>query len=294
MKDGFKLAMVAALFVLIGGCSKTPVYTSVYQEQLYEVDGSDSDWKGKMYYDQDAKMMYGLANTADELLVKLKVTDQTATRKILATGMTLWIDTVGKKKKQFGLTFPVKSDRNMQTSAGMSKNNRPAGQAGAGRGGMELAMLNQNFIAGLAPVKLTGFYGEKDETVQDFNFTGIGINAMIQVTEESLIYEVSIPLNLLFKNPGNWLNDPEKNFSYGFETGYIDMASRGGGPGGMGGGMQGGMGGRGSGGGGRGGSGGPPGNAGGGDMNDRMAEMQSMSTPDKVWIKKACLASGSN
>ena len=104
----FKLGMWLVL-MLFWGCAKTPVYKSTWQQPSFQLDGNDEDWVGQMYYDSESGLMYGISNNQDKMIVKLKIVDQVIQRKIMVTGLTFWIDTLGKKKKQLGLTFPVKA-----------------------------------------------------------------------------------------------------------------------------------------------------------------------------------------
>ncbi|MCF6242151.1 MAG: hypothetical protein L3J74_12495, partial [Bacteroidales bacterium] len=110
--------------------------------------------------------------------------------------------------------------------------------------------------------------------------------ASIQFDEEgTLHYQTSIPLKFIFSNPAEYLNNPNKVFSFGFETGvvYIPSMSSAGRPSGgmkdggmMGGGMMGGgmMGG---------------GMMGGGRQGG-MSGMQELSKTSKFWVKEAHLS----
>lgn len=271
--------LIALIVIVFAGCASVTVYTSAYQPTPQKLDGHNDDWTGKMYYDSKAKMVYGMSNDNENLYVNLKIIDQTVQRKVLMTGLTLWIDTLGKKQKHFGVTCPPK------IQPGMMK--RDGGRRGAndqGKEKIDTEAINQLYAEGFTPMKLAGFGKNVNPITTNINSEGINMTLRLD-SMQVMYYEASIPLDKLFNDPNEYLNDTTKVFSYGFETGFISMpvtpsAGRGGGM--RGGGAPGGRGGMNG-----------AGKGGGRTMGSspRIAEMQEMSQPSKFWVKSTRLSS---
>lgn len=275
-----KLEMCLVL-MLFWGCAKTPVFKSTWQQPSFQLDGNDEDWAGQMYYDNESGIMYGLSNDHEKLYVKLQFSNQILQQKVLKTGLTFWIDTVGKKKKQLGLIFPTKSQPH-KSSTSYRTTRMEMKQ-------IDTAIFNTKYREGSQNMILVNYFGNGREDLID-NKNKEGINAILKMdTKEMLYYEAEISLQKIFPDPQKFLNDTTQHFSFGIETGKIEMpASVNGGDGSQmgvrgGGGRGGGMGGR---GGQRGGGTGDP------KMDpDKLALMQAMSVESKVWVKKASLSS---
>ena len=275
------LFLISIIIVGVTGCSQTPIYKSTWQSTPLKIDGLADDWEGSsMYYNSEAKIMYGITNDNKNLFVKLKVTDEITQRKILFWGLTFWMDTLGKNNKQLGITSPVKELQQKQRE----KNTRPGNnltkkELDRGAFGKK---INNAYASGFAKIKLTGFEGGEEPLILT-NLNPNGITVLLHIDDmEILRYEAIIPLTLIFSTPEIYLNDTTKYFSYGFETGHLEASmigakSRAGGS--PGGGKPGG------------------GGRGGGRMqspdSERMTQMQKMMEPSKVQVKKAILSTSS-
>ena len=133
---------------------------------------------------------------------------------------------------------------------------------------------------------LINYFGkERNDFINNKNAEGI--NAILRYDKDHLLYyEAEIPLTRIFPNYQEFLDDTTKTFSFGFESGKMEMpamdvhgaSGRGG--------MKGvGMSPRGRG-----------GQRGGGQKMDseQMENIQTMAEPSIVWIKKARLEYQSN
>jgi len=282
-----KLTFVMWLvLMLMWGCAKTPVYKSTWQQPSFKLDGEDQDWEGKMYYDSESDFIFGLANDQEKLFVKLKISNQLIQQKILVTGLTFWIDTVGKRKKQLGLTFPMKSNPKGMVGGG-SRRNRNLNVGQGSQKHMDIVNFNMKYKTGMESMLLINYFG--DERIDFTNNKNVeGINAILRYDKDLMLYyEAEIPLSKIFPNPQKFLNDTTETFSFGFETGKLEMPAMGsqakGGRGGIKGGEMSPIG--------RGGQ-----RGGGGQQmgSEQMAEVQAMAEPNIVWIKKARLEYQSN
>ncbi len=73
------------------------------------LDGSPAEWPQPFrYYDGVTRLQFALANDTANLYICLLVNDEGAQHRIFRGGLNLWLDSKGKKKETFGLTFPVK------------------------------------------------------------------------------------------------------------------------------------------------------------------------------------------
>jgi len=270
------------LFFSLFSCKTQNVYTVNRIEQVEDLNQTTSKSIDDMHYNKDARMLYSIYNDDQYLYVVMSVTDRTIQKKILMGGLTFWMDTIAKKKEQFGITFPRAGS--MKNS--FAKMNKEQMMQQMQNGGMQQSMnyaeLNQKFSNNLNDMEIVGFNNKKEPEII-FNQNANGINASIQFDEEgTLHYQADIPLKFVFNNPEEYLNNPNKVFSFGFETGAVDMPSMpsGGRPGGMAGGMAGGgMAGGMAGGGMR-----------GGGMPGGMSGMQELSKASRFWVKTAHLS----
>lgn len=282
-----KIFLVISSLLFLSGCSNKSIYKSTYQDTTLKVGEENSSLLANMHYDPKSEILYGISNDNQNLYASLKIIDEIMKKKILHTGLTFWIDTTGKAKEQLGLTFPIQMNPRQNDFA---KNNRMSSKQELDK--KNIQVFNNNFVNGNSEIEIVGYYGDPEPRLVG-NKSNDGINAILKMDSlQTLYYEVAIPLDMIFMNPDEWLNNPDKYFSFIFETGQMEMPpmrSGGGGPGGGGPG-GGGSGGSGPGGGGSGGSG--PGGANSGQ--DNMAEMQEMTQVSRIQVKKASLSNNSN
>ena len=268
-----KYALIFSGLLVLFSCAQTPVYNSNWQNTPLQFDGSDEAWLGQFYYDQKARMLYGLSNDEENIYVRMKVIDQATQRKIIIRGLTFWMDSVGKSKEQMTIRCPLPREsgdlKKMMGTEGSAKN----------RSMNNFNLLNETFSNGQAGMEIMGFDGKPDIFIVN-NKNINGINVMMKINDQQeLIWEAIIPLKMVFSDPKGFINGENKLFSFGFESGAFDappMQNKSG----AGGGKPGG----------RGGGGGHGGGQGGGNMNPQgNPEMQAMMNPSKVKIKKVNL-----
>lgn len=284
-KNSLLSVLIVSLFLVLSNSCKTKnIYTSSWNGNPKGLIENKSRDVENMHYNADAKMLYGIINDQNNLYILLEVSDKTVQKKILISGLTFWMDTIGKKKEQFGITFPLKGS--MQNR--MEKMNREEmmnqRQNGSLQGELDYQNLNEKFSSGLNKMEIIGFNNEKEPMIV-YNQNPKGISASIKFDNHGILcYRVSIPLKLIFNQPDVFLNDVTKLFSFGFETGTIDMPSmksggkQGGGK--RGGGMS------------SGGSMSGRGGHGGGQLGAGASGMQELSKSTKFWVKSVRLVKG--
>ncbi|EHQ26316.1 hypothetical protein Mucpa_2177 [Mucilaginibacter paludis DSM 18603] len=268
--------------------------TEGIRSPLVKVDGNLKEWNDQFQaYNKQTRLFYTLSNDDLFLYLVIRSTDLQTSNKIAAGGITLVINTGGKKKDQdaFGLTYPVIArptgpggpggpgggfGGNGPGQRGPTGGDGPRGGFGGGNNQPDSAMLaarHKQIIDAAKEIRVLGFKDIADSLISVYNEYGIkaaiGYNAAGNYN-----YELAIPLKLLSLSPGN-----NKEIAYQIKVNGITMPAnfgpdnmRGGANGGFGGGPggggppSGGFGG-GNGGGGFGGGGGGGGFGGGGRGN---------------------------
>lgn len=72
-------------------------------------DGKINDWKIPLkYHDSEAHIQYNVTNNDSMLFICVRVPDSKFQMKIAKAGMSLFIDTTGKKKQNIVINYPVK------------------------------------------------------------------------------------------------------------------------------------------------------------------------------------------
>jgi hypothetical protein len=264
---------------------------NIWAPSPVKVDGALNEWNDTFQaYNKSTKLYYTVANDDKNIYLAIKSTDALNNNKITAGGITLTLNTDGKKKEKdaYSLTFPViaRPTRNQQ--------GRPGGFGGGG-GGVRMVVMgggggmppggatadsamikaaHERTITAAKEIRLSGFKDIPDSLISIYNEYGIkaaiGYNAKGNFT-----YELAIPIKSLGLSAAN-----PKEIAYNVKVNGLQIPmlpsmdeGGGGGPGGPGGGGPGGgrnmvfMGG--------------PGGPGGGGMNT----FQELTSPSDFWGK---------
>ena len=243
-----------------------------------KIDGKLREWGSSLQaYNKATGLYYTLANNAQNIFLVIQSTDQVNSRKIIAGGISLTINTDGKKKEKdaFVLTFPMVSQSAMRGQFRRRGNN--GDQAGAPDSAAILAMRQQVHNAA-KEITVSCFKDIADSVISIYN--EYGIQASVDYDAKgNLVYELAIPLSLL-----HIAVTDAKELAYNIKVNGIQLGNRGGEGGG---GNEGGGGGFGGGGGRRGSSGGGGGfgGGGGGRGGGGGADLQSMMSPTDFWGK---------
>jgi uncharacterized membrane protein YgcG len=214
------------------------------------VDGDIKEWGDSLrYYNAEKQLNYALANDQENLYVAIRINDRSEQIRVLRAGLTLSIDTRGKKKESFSITFPVgdlgpgdlpQQPDDLQGKTDVTQDDRDE--------------LMRARLTKLREIRVAGFKDIEGETITTSNTYGIK-TAIDYDKEGNLVYEAAIPLKFFHAD------DIAKNeWAFDFKINGIvrhnqnanaeqDRQSHGGrGGGGMGGGGRGGRGGGGRGG----------------------------------------------
>ncbi len=262
-------SIIVTTLIFSFGCS---TYEATYQENALKIDGSSSDWTTTLDSKNRNTFSYGVSNDKENLYIRINIIDQSIQKKVMLAGLTVWIDTTGKKQENMGITCPIKK--------ALPKINRKSQKQPNWKN------------AQLLEIDFLGFkeYGE----IYFINKNPYEVEVSIDQDEfKSLYYEMKIPLKSIYDS---YSNLSFKTLSIGLETGALDIpapenrsAGMNNQPTGMSRGGKGGGGGRGG-----GGSGGRASGGKGGGSSGRTPDsssINSITSPTKIWIKKIKLAS---
>jgi hypothetical protein len=258
--------------------------TSVWAPANVKIDGSISEWEDSFQaYNKSTKLFYTLSNNEKYLYLAITSTDAANNNKIVAGGITLTINTAGKKKDKgaYSLTFPVIS----RTSRGQrGRGGRFGARSQTNEADTAIAnAAHRQLISASKEIKVLGFKDVDDTLISIYNEYGIKA-AIGYDTLGNYAYELAVPLKLLGISPDN---TPE--IAYNIKVNGLQVGAGAGGfrgsndgNGGQGGGGFAGGGGRGGGAGGSGGGGRRGGSPGGGNSN---ADFEDLTSPTDFWGK---------
>ncbi|OKS89552.1 hypothetical protein [Mucilaginibacter polytrichastri] len=250
-----------------------------------KIDGDLKEWGDSLrYYNTEKKLNYALANDKDNLYMAIRVNDRTEQIRIIRAGLTLSVNTKGKKKEISSITFPIGNPDQPKMGQDDKKGN-PDLLDQQDRDEMMNAKLTK-----LRNIKVTGFPDIESDIITTSNTYGIKVALNIDA-DGYLNYEAAIPLKFFhaeltdksewaFNIKINGVTRPEGAKNADAEGGG---GHGGGGRGGMGGGGMGGGGGR-HGGGMGGGRGGMGGNTSG--SSDHSELSKSMDFWEKYYLFK--------
>lgn len=294
------LVLLVTAFVLSAQAQKLPNVqeASVLAPANVKIDARLTDWGENLQaYNKTLGLNYTLANDDKNLYLIIKATDQATTNKITAGGITLAINTDGKKTAEnaYIISFPLVDANRLRNqmssfrSQPMTMGNDPKADSA------RLETMRRQAVKTFKEIKLVGFKDIADSVVSIYNT--YGIKAAVDYDDKgAMICELALPLKYFNTSAAK----PE--FAYNLKLNGLDISAMinslmagGGMPGGGrdvvvggGGGFAGGGGnvvvvGGGPGGGFGGGPGG--GFGGGGRMPRGMGDMQGMTAPTDFWGK---------
>jgi len=225
--------------------------TSVWAPANVKIDGRLNEWEDNFQaFNKSTRLFYTLSNNEKYLYLAITCTDAQTVNKIAAGGITLTINTAGKKREKgaFSLTYPVISNSGGGRGRGARR------QQTSGTDTAAIAAAHKQFIASSKEIKVLGFKDVDDTLISIYNEYSIK-TAIAYDTIGNYNYELAVPLKLLGISAGNMteiaynvkvnglqLGDSGqvKVMLDGFQSGGISISGNGGGGRGRGGGSGGG------------------------------------------------------
>jgi hypothetical protein len=201
----FRLTTVLLPLAFTAACSSSKNSTGgkdgqpgSWQRQPLTIDGNDSDWvKPLPGIDASDKLTYAMTNDADNLYVMISTKDQAEQHKILAGGMTVWVNNQGEKNSDqaIGLGFPLDPHANREKE--LMAEARPE--------------VYKNRSAKLDDADEYELYGfSLDEPIQHYSYDqenkeGVQVRMNYNQAGE-LVYEAKIPLKAVYPKLSHYTN----------------------------------------------------------------------------------------
>lgn len=199
------------------GISAEKVVQSLWTTSPPNIDGSNSDWEGgTLTLYKKVQVDYAFRNDADNLYVififnepRKILSRQSVMSNIRQSGITLWLNTDGKKKKKYGIKFGIKTvsaDNYIQIVERMMGEPMPEEKKQQIKAKESYQIFHNEVIdkEGEVPVIASG------PTAPAFS-TGGG--------RETAVYEFKVPLKRDDSNPVGIGTQPGGSLTIGFEWG---------------------------------------------------------------------------
>ena len=236
-----KISVLVPLLISGSLLHAQDIEENIRMVKSFKADGISNEWNEPLnQYNDATKLAFAIANDDKNLYIIIESLDPQTTFSVLRGGITLNINTEGKKKDGVKLTFPL-----MERPAMPKERDEHSGHAVLSPDGNaemhDPATMNKG-------IRISGFKNIPDGELAAINQDGIETGMSIHPNRD-LIYELSIPLTQLdvgldTKKPLVYnikINEPNKS---GFKRegkpeGESGGRGRSGGRGGMGGGGMG-------------------------------------------------------
>lgn len=171
------------------------------------IDGKFDDWQSEWMLDPDGKFIYNVCNDANNLYVRIQVSDSQTQMKMGLFGFTLWLDPSGKKKEKYGLKFPVGVASQQKTLPELPEN--------AQKGEIEKSLIKDVEVLELIGLAKENIFASRLGLMN-------GMQMMIIAQEDGTYqYEVKIPFKSFRINKSD-----VPVLGIGFETGVQDSKSK--------------------------------------------------------------------
>jgi hypothetical protein len=244
----FGCAVYLAFFTLSAASAQNKTDKLQLPPANVKIDGNLDEWGDSLrYYNAEKKLNYTLANDKDNLYITFRLNDRSEQARVLNAGLTISINTKGKKKADHTLTFPVQDPNSAGHAGGSVMTSRKPDETITQEDRDELMRAR---LTKLREINVTGFKEIEDGLITTSNTYGIKV-AINYDANGYLVYEALIPLKFF----GEYKADKDE-WAFNFKINGLTKPTPGDGQRGEGGGGMGGGGGmRGGGGGGMGGGG---------------------------------------
>lgn len=199
MKKGFTLLkLLITLITLFVAYTATAQSTIIPDRATKIIDGSMDDWSLPLrFYDKDAHLQYALANNDSMLYICFRITEVPYQMKLIKGGMTIYIDTTGKKREDISITCPI--PENIGSIKHLSHEDKPLlnGSEPASTSGKMQNRITEGIQLAFSEYNLIGFPKEGI-------FNNMNVNQDIKIAASltdfnALIIEYSIRINSFYK-----------------------------------------------------------------------------------------------
>jgi hypothetical protein len=175
------------------------------------IDGQTDEWKTDWLLDQDGKFLYNIANDAENLYWRIKISDDLTQQKVGLYGLFVKFDINGKKRGKLGIKYPVGKD-----AIELKKEPEPLPQDLASR-----TLAKKLLLTDVDVLELLGL--SKQSIVSSRLGLMNGIEVLMTITDDgSYVYEAKIPFKAY-----KIKREEVKVLGFTVETGKMDISRNG-------------------------------------------------------------------
>jgi hypothetical protein len=204
-------AVLPILAWSLAGCGSVRTFQieSRAPERPVVIDGKADDWAGHLFVLEGRKISLGFLNDRDSLYLCLRTDDSAMERQFLRSGLTVWFDPKGGKKKVLGIRYPV----------GLTPGERRMWR------GQEPEDVEQpvEFEGNLSDLKIFRQGQSEPESLDIAEVKGLEIRA--STAGKHFVYELKVPLAPAGQDSLGLGARPGATIGIGFETGRFDLGS---------------------------------------------------------------------
>jgi hypothetical protein len=212
----FKVFLLFFLILIFSlqGFSKEKIIASSWVTSPLTIDGSNEDWGNEdLNFEKKVDVDFAFRNDAENLYILFIFKDPKYLSSIDATGMTLWLNTEGKKKKNYGLTFIKKQ---VSADAFISILEQQKGTLSE----EEENNIRANPRYFLHNIKVVGKEIEPASQQTDSEEASAALFRSMR-QERMVMYEFAVPLNRVTEQVHGIGTEPGKIVKIGFEWGGL-------------------------------------------------------------------------
>jgi hypothetical protein len=199
-----RCASLIPLTFLLAGCGTSLQLASAWTSSEIKIDGVNSEWRDAMTYARTSDASVGIKNDGNLLYVCFTTSNRQTQLQMLAFGLTTWFSPEGKKERTFGIHFPV---------GGQLQALRLVSRDRASEELQQLVRVSQGDL------EVVGSTDASRHRITDQE--AAGIRARLGYSEESIVYELEVPLRKTAEHPFAIGATESQMISVGFETGEI-------------------------------------------------------------------------
>ncbi len=213
MRKVFAVA-VLVLAVVFAAFAKQESVESIWSSSPLTIDGLINDWEGDPFHgEKKVNVECAFRNDSDNLYVFFKFNDTKYLSSIEITGMTLWIDTKGKKGKDLGVKFSTKEISADEFIVILEKQKGTISDEQK----ESLRASESYFISQAGAVDKKGKPFDREEVGEAVK--GAAFNVSVQ--QDAVAYEFRVPLKSLARAISGSDEEPSDVVGVGFEWGGL-------------------------------------------------------------------------
>ncbi len=194
-----KSISIFLLLLGLGACKtlkhsgKIKVMPGTWQATPINIDGDCTDWPSPYpNYDADAMVAYATSNDKENLYITMQTGDALTQIKILKQGMTVSIDTGGKKAPTFVISFPLQNDDDLSELFAQGQNGSSQHLS------RQFNQKVQKSAEGANQFSLEGFQGCNGGYMVSQSIP-CGVLVKVRIDEyKQLVWEAKVPFRALY------------------------------------------------------------------------------------------------